>query len=181
MPRGTVLCLAIIAICTLGTTTATSTVQSGWLPSRAKLEDRVGRKDCGLRLRGGHGSGYSLGIRDSIMIAHSFKGKEFGPAQEMHGATFTVDVEFHVQKLTEKLNWVMDIGEATTIVKDVLSKYNLKNLDTVFPGGENTTTEFMCKTIFDDIAAKVKGKVSGSLTIKLWESHSAWGTYHADI
>lgn len=49
-----------------------------------------------LRLRGG---GYSLGLRDSIMIAHSFKGEEFGPAQSMHGATYTVDVEFHVKEL----------------------------------------------------------------------------------
>ena len=51
-----------------------------------------------LRLRGG-ASGYSLGLRDSIMIAHSFKGQEFGPAQSMHGATYTVDVEFHVKNL----------------------------------------------------------------------------------
>lgn len=53
--------------------------------------------DSLLRLRGG--GGYALGLRDSIMIAHSFKGEEFGPAQNMHGATYTVDVEFHVKDL----------------------------------------------------------------------------------
>mmetsp|Transcript_4703 Transcript_4703/g.8682 ORF Transcript_4703/g.8682 Transcript_4703/m.8682 type:complete len:110 (+) Transcript_4703:95-424(+) len=56
--------------------------------------------------------GYSLGVRDSIMIAHSFKGKEFGPAQSMHGATYTVECEFHCDELQPGVNWVVDIGEA---------------------------------------------------------------------
>ena len=145
-----------------------------------------------MRLRGGQ---YSLGLRDSIMIAHSFKGEEFGPAQNMHGATYTVDVEFHVDELVRsdlcvpgarssrahvfelqprpripraqtrrvllipaaspdthlistvqapRLNWVLDIGEGMTVLKEVLAQYNLKNLDELFPG-ENTTTEFMCR------------------------------------
>eukprot|EP01035_Chromulina_nebulosa_P016903 gene16903-22392_t len=59
-----------------------------------------------------HSNGYSLGIRDSIMIAHSFYGKEFGPAQSTHGATYTVDVEFITAELEERLNWVIDIEKS---------------------------------------------------------------------
>eukprot|EP00277_Geminigera_cryophila_P014284 CAMPEP_0179458766 /NCGR_PEP_ID=MMETSP0799-20121207/42240_1 /TAXON_ID=46947 /ORGANISM="Geminigera cryophila, Strain CCMP2564" /LENGTH=187 /DNA_ID=CAMNT_0021260193 /DNA_START=103 /DNA_END=663 /DNA_ORIENTATION=+ len=117
-----------------------------------------------LRLRGG---GYSLGLRDSIMIAHSFKGEEFGPAQGMHGATYTVDVEFHVKELEPRLNWVLDIGEGMSVLKKVLAEYNLKNLDELFPS-ENTTTEFMCKKIYDGLADQLQGKVTGEVTVKLW-------------
>ncbi|CAM9871482.1 unnamed protein product, partial [Hapterophycus canaliculatus] len=96
---------------------------------------------------GGH-KGYSLGIRDSIMIAHSFEGPQFGPAQQMHGATYTVDAEFKTDALVEKSNWVVDIGAASEMLAAVLSKYNFKNLNEIFPG-QNTTTEFMCKVRID--------------------------------
>lgn len=62
----------------------------------------------------------------------------------MHGATYTVDAEFKTDALVEKSNWVVDIGAASEMLSDVLSKYNFKNLNELFPG-ENTTTEFMCK------------------------------------
>eukprot|EP00960_Hanusia_phi_P076449 768562-Hanusia_phi.AAC.6 len=132
-----------------------------------------------LRLRGG-GQQYSLGLRDSIMIAHSFTGEEFGPAQNMHGATYTVDVEFHVEDLVPRLNWVLDIGEGMTLLKRVLSQYNFKNLNELFPG-ENTTTEFMCKKIFEGLCKELKGNFKGSITVKLWESHSAWASYTNEI
>ncbi|CAN0042293.1 unnamed protein product [Ascophyllum nodosum] len=120
--------------------------------------------------------GYSLGIRDSIMIAHSFEGQEFGPAQQMHGATYTVDAEFKADALVEKSNWVVDIGAASEMLSSVLSKYNFKNLNELFPG-ENTTTEFMCKVIFDELVAKCGDHFHGTLCIKLWESHKAWACY----
>ena len=131
-----------------------------------------------LRLRGGD-SGYSLGIRDSIMIAHSFKGAEFGPAQNLHGATYTVEVEFHVEKLVPRLNWVLDIGIATQMLKEVLQTYNYKNLDEIFQ--ENSTTEFMCREIFNALDNKLHGTLSGSMTVKLHESHIAWASYHGAI
>lgn len=62
----------------------------------------------------------------------------------MHGATYTVDAEFKTSALVPKLNWVVDIGAASTMLAEVLAKYNFKNLNEVFPE-ENTTTEFMCK------------------------------------
>lgn len=66
---------------------------------------------CLLVVCTGHDhNGFTLGIRDSIMIAHSFKGEEFGPAQGLHGATYTVDVDFETEELVERLNWVIDIG-----------------------------------------------------------------------
>ena len=86
---------------------------------------------------------YSLGVRDSLMIAHSFKGSEFGPAQRLHGATYTCDVAFCARKLRPGLNWVLDIGQASEIVAAVLKEYHLHNLDELFPE-ENTTTEWMC-------------------------------------
>ena len=112
------------------------------------------------------------------MIAHSFKGKEFGPAQALHGATYTVDVEFITNSLEKDLNWVIDIGQASDILSSVLSKYNFKNLDEIFPE-DNTTTEFMCKALHNDLSNYLlKEKCfKGTLKVKLWESHKAWASY----
>lgn len=124
---------------------------------------------------------YKLGIRDSIMIAHSFSGEEFGPAQNMHGATYTVDVEFIRNELEERCNWVIDIGEASTILSEVLSVYNFKNLNELFPD-ENTTTEFMCREIHDKLSDRLQHtKFRGGLKVKLFESHKAWASYKANI
>mmetsp|Transcript_39869 Transcript_39869/g.124662 ORF Transcript_39869/g.124662 Transcript_39869/m.124662 type:complete len:93 (-) Transcript_39869:298-576(-) len=65
---------------------------------------------------------YSLGVKDSFMIAHSFKGKEFGPAEELHGATYVVEVEFRAPRLVEKLNWLLNLDDAHTALADVLHK-----------------------------------------------------------
>jgi 6-pyruvoyltetrahydropterin/6-carboxytetrahydropterin synthase len=111
--------------------------------------------------------GFSLGIRDSIMIAHSFNGEEFGPAQGMHGATYTVDVDFCAPELVDKCNWVVDIGKASELLQEVLAKYNMKNLNDLFPE-ENTTTEFMCREIHQQLCARLKGEdFQGGLTVKL--------------
>mmetsp|Transcript_9120 Transcript_9120/g.14042 ORF Transcript_9120/g.14042 Transcript_9120/m.14042 type:complete len:182 (-) Transcript_9120:83-628(-) len=128
---------------------------------------------------------YKLGVRDSLMIAHSFHNHpSFGPAGGMHGATYTCDVEFASNKLVKETNWVIDIGLASSIVSSVLSKYNLKNMDEVFPNGEMTTTEFMAKQIHSDISQQIQDQCKefdGSLSIKLWESHKAWASYEGAI
>lgn len=96
----------------------------------------------------------------------------------MHGATYVVDCEFRTEQLVPKLNWVVDIGEAMTILKEVLSKYNYKNLDELNQfQGENTTTEFMCKQVFDGVAAKLRGRFVGEIRVQLAESHAAWASY----
>ena len=124
---------------------------------------------------------YSLGIRDSIMVAHSFRGKEFGPAQALHGATYTVDVDLLAQGLAPNVNWVVDIGEFSTMLGEVLAAYNFKNLDDLFPR-ENTTTEFMCRAIHNDLAARLGSTRGGmQLRVKLHESHKAWAAYSATI
>ena len=124
---------------------------------------------------------YSLGVRDSLMIAHSFhQHPSFGPAGGMHGATYTCDVEFLTDNLNPETNWVIDIGMASDILSDVLRKYNLKNLDEVFPGKVMTTTEFMARKIHDDIQERLDSECSdfkGIVRVKLFESHKAWATY----
>jgi len=138
---------------------------------------------------------YTLGIRDSIMIAHSFHDHPaFGPAGKLHGATYTCDVEFITDKLQEKVNWVLDIGYASELLSDVLSKYNMKNLDEVFKDGEFTTTEFMARRIHRDLAERLRKcnhvnnedsvKVppfEGMIRVKLYESHKAWASYEGPV
>lgn len=94
----------------------------------------------------------------------------------MHGATYTVDVEFEAPSLVEGSNWVMDIGQASSTLEKVLKKYNLRNLDEIFTDGENTTTEFMCKVIFDDLVQECPD-FEGTICVKLHESHRAWACY----
>jgi 6-pyruvoyl-tetrahydropterin synthase len=123
---------------------------------------------------------YSLGVRDSLMIAHSFhEHPSFGPAGGMHGATYTCDVDFLTDRLNPETNWVIDIGKASEIVSEVLSKYNLRNLDEIF-GDIMTTTEFMARQIHDDIKERLVNECSdfkGVVRVKLFESHKAWATY----
>ena len=129
----------------------------------------------------GSNSGFSLGIRDSIMIAHSFVGEEFGPAQNLHGATYTVDVDFLASSLVERCNWVIDIGLASNMVNEILGKYNFKNLNDIFPE-DNTTTEFMCQVIHRDLCEKLKESgFTGGLQVKLYESHKAWASYYRPV
>ncbi|KAL7567598.1 hypothetical protein ACA910_000195 [Epithemia clementina (nom. ined.)] len=132
----------------------------------------------------GFQKGFSLGIRDSFMVAHSFHDHPaFGPAGGLHGATYTCDVEFFSDDdgIDPETNWVMDIGQASSILSDVLAKYNFKNLDDLFPNGELTTTEFMCRQIHRDLCERLRkdcnGAFSGSVCVKLWESHKAWASY----
>ena len=103
---------------------------------------------------------FSVEVRDRIMIAHSLPDPFFGPAQNMHGATYVVDVAFYREQLTRQ-NVVVDIGAALTVLNGVLKPLAYQNLDALpqFQGAL-TTTEFLAKHIFDQIAAAA---VSGAL------------------
>ena len=98
----------------------------------------------------------------------------------MHGATYTVDVDLSSPNIVKDSNWVVDIGEFSTILSEILSKYNFKNLDELFPD-ENTTTEFMCRVIHNDLLSKLKRKCykGRNLSVKLFESHKAWACYRS--
>ena len=99
---------------------------------------------------------YAVEVRDRIMIAHSFKGDLFGPAQAVHGATFVVDVAFFRETLTPDAV-VVDIGRAHDALKATLGPLNYQNLDTLPQfEGQNTTTEFLSKHIFDAMASAAR-------------------------
>ena len=127
---------------------------------------------------------YSVSVRDHMMIAHSFKGAVFGPAQKLHGATFVVDVEFRSPQLDEN-GIVIDIGLATEAVRNVLAELNYRNLDDepAFKG-RNTTTEVLAKTVFDRVVTAIgRGQLGAgakaveSIRVILHESHVASASF----
>ena len=104
---------------------------------------------------------YSVLVRDHFMIAHSFTGAVFGPAQKLHGATYIVDVEFRRPELDSD-GIVVDIGRASEVLHAVLAKVNFQNLDDVPEfSGRNTTTEFMARYVFDNIAKAIRDRELG--------------------
>lgn len=127
---------------------------------------------------------YSVCVREHMMIAHSFKGEVFGPAQRLHGATYVVDVEFRRLELDAD-SIVVDIGRAGEALKSIVAALNYRNLDDVPEfSGRNTTTEFLARVIFDRLAASVHAGKLGegargieSLRVTLHESHVAWAAY----
>ena len=103
---------------------------------------------------------YAVEVRERIMIAHSFKGDLFGPAQALHGATFVVDVAFFRETLTADAV-VVDIGRAHDALKARSAPLNYRNLDALPQfAGRNTTTEFLSKHIFDAMAGGAPGPAS---------------------
>ena len=131
---------------------------------------------------------YSLNVRDHFMIAHSFRGEEFGPAQKLHGATYVVDATFSRSEL-DAAGMVVDIGLAAERLKEVLADLNYRNLDEepAF-AGRNTTTEFLAREIFERLAAAVRAGTLGegargvtSIAVTLHESHVAWGRYEGAL
>jgi 6-pyruvoyl-tetrahydropterin synthase len=131
---------------------------------------------------------YAVEVRDHIMIAHSLKGAVFGPAQNLHGATFVVDVAFFRAALDPD-NIVVDIGRATDALKQALHPLNYANLDD-HPAlaGQLTTTEFLCRYIFDRMADAIGrgdlGAHAGGidrLRVTLNESHIARAWYEAAL
>jgi 6-pyruvoyl-tetrahydropterin synthase len=131
---------------------------------------------------------YAVEVRDHIMIAHSLKGDVFGPAQRLHGATYVVDVAFFRETLDPD-NIVVDIGRATDTLKQLLHAINYANLDDVPAlAGKVTTTEFLCRHIFDGmvdaIAAGELGPHAGGIDrvrVTLNESHIARAWFEAAI
>jgi 6-pyruvoyl-tetrahydropterin synthase len=124
---------------------------------------------------------FAVEVRDHIMIAHSLPGEVFGPAQKMHGATFVVDVAFFRDELDPD-NIVVDIGRAMDALKAILAPINYANLDehAPFKGKGATTTEFLSRHIFDEMAAAIKAGDLGphaagltKLRVTLNESHVA--------
>ena len=105
---------------------------------------------------------YAVEVRDRIMIAHSLPDPFFGPAQHMHGATFVVDVAFYREELTAQ-NVVVDIGAALDVLGKTLKPLAYQNLDdiAVFKG-KLTTTEFLCRHIFDAVVAAAKSGALGA-------------------
>ncbi len=131
---------------------------------------------------------FSLCVRDHIMIAHSFRGEVFGPAQGLHGATYVVDLEFHRPEL-DKDNLVVDIGLASQALRTVLAEFDYCNLDE-HPAlaGQNTTTEYLARRVWDGMAARLAAGDLGAsargitaLRVVLRESHLAWAAYEADL
>jgi 6-pyruvoyl-tetrahydropterin synthase len=127
---------------------------------------------------------FSITVRDHVMIAHSFRGEVFGPAQRLHGATYVVDATFRRADLDAD-GIVVDIGLATQELGAVLADLNYRNLDDepAF-AGVNTSTEFLAKVIADRLAEKVHAGALGEgardlagITVVLHESHVAWASY----
>ena len=131
---------------------------------------------------------FSVGVRDHVMIAHSFKGEVFGPAQRVHGATFVVDVEFRSAEMSAD-GIVVDIGRAHDELKSVLAELNYRNLDELDAfKGRNTTTEFLARHVFDRLREAIHagrlgpgGEAVASLKVTLHESHVAWAGYEGDV
>jgi len=120
---------------------------------------------------------YSVKIRNSIMIAHSLPHSFFGPAQNMHGATYVVDVTFKSENVDEH-NVVIDIGKAHEVTAEVLKPLKYQNLDELPQfAGQLTTTEFMAKYIHDEIKAKLSDVFDGKIAVTLGETHDAWAGY----
>lgn len=114
------------------------------------------------------------------MIAHSLNDPFFGPAQQLHGATYVVDVEFQSNTLN-KQQVVIDIGEAKSITKTVLAAINYQNLDQLPQfNGQLTTTEFLAKYVHDSIKTSCKHCFAGRIKVTLGETHDAWGSYQGD-
>jgi 6-pyruvoyl-tetrahydropterin synthase len=131
---------------------------------------------------------FTVEVRDHIMIAHSFQGAVFGPAQALHGATFVVDAAFISDELDDN-GIVIDIGRAHDALKAILSPLNYRNLDDIPEfKGKNTTTEFLSKHIHDGLAKAAQagelgrpGKEHKAGRVSLSESHVARGSYEAPL
>ena len=131
---------------------------------------------------------YSVTVRDHVMIAHSFKGQVFGPAQRLHGATYVVDVEFKRPDLDAD-GIVVDIGRAADALRRVLAELNYRNLDEVPAfAGRNTTTEFLARVVFDGLVSAMRRGDLGpgaalveQIRVTLHESHVASASFEGPV
>ena len=127
---------------------------------------------------------FSVTVRDHMMIAHSFRGEVFGPAQRLHGATFVVDATFRGESLDAD-NIVVDIGKAARELHSVIGELSYRNLDDepAF-AGINTSTEALARFVADRLAERVHAGALGEgaralagIVVTLHESHVAWASY----
>ena len=131
---------------------------------------------------------FAVEVREHIMIAHSFQGEEFGPAQRMHGATYAIEAEFRAPAL-DAHQLLVDIGLAKTVLRALLEPIDYRNLDELPAfAGKNTTTEYVAFHIHGLLAAACKdgrlgdgGRSVTGLKILLREAPSAWAAYEAEI
>jgi 6-pyruvoyl-tetrahydropterin synthase len=131
---------------------------------------------------------FSVTVRDHVMIAHSFHGEVFGPAQRLHGATYVVDATFRRAELDAD-DLVVDIGAASQQLAALLGELNYRNLDDepAF-AGRNTSTEMLAKVVADRLAERVHAGALGDgarglagIAVTLHESHVAWAGYERDL
>ena len=130
---------------------------------------------------------FGVTVRDHMMVAHSFRGEVFGPAQQLHGATFVVDATFRGEALDDD-GILVDIGRATEVLRALLGELSYRNLD-----GEpafaatNTTTEVLARHVADRLAEQVAAGAMGSaehvsgIVVTLHESHVAWASYERSL
>lgn len=131
---------------------------------------------------------YTVRVREHFMIAHSFKGDVFGPAQRLHGATYVVDVEFRRPSLGPD-GIVVDIGRAIETLRRVLGELNFQNLDEIPAfAGRNTTTEVLARHVFDAIAGAIgRGELGPgaeaveAVGVTLHESHVASASFEGPL
>ncbi|MDL5351684.1 6-carboxytetrahydropterin synthase [Microbacterium sp. zg-YB36] len=131
---------------------------------------------------------YTLTVRDHMMIAHSFSGAMFGPAQQLHGATFVVDAAFRAARLDEH-GVVVDIGRAAEVLRGILASLTYRNLDEDPRfGGVNTTTERLCAFVAERLVVAARAGELGraadaldAIAVTLHESHIAWATYEVAL
>ena len=131
---------------------------------------------------------FSVTVRDHMMIAHSFHGEVFGPAQRLHGATYVVDVTFRRAALDAD-NIVVDIGRAAAELQAVVGELSYRNLDDEAAfAGMNTSTEALAQVVADRLAKRVQagalgeaGRGLAGIAVTLRESHVAWASYERPL
>jgi len=131
---------------------------------------------------------YTLTVRDHFMIAHSFSGERFGPARQVHGATYVVDATFRRTRLDAD-DLVVDIGRAGEALGEILAQYNYRNLDEMTQFRDrNTTTEFLAGVIQQQLVEAARSNQLGpdsaelqSIRVSLGESHVAWASFDGPV
>ena len=131
---------------------------------------------------------FSVTVRDHMMIAHSLRGEVFGPAQQLHGATYVVDLTVRAQTLDAD-GVVVDIGQAARVLNEVVGALSYRNLDDdPSLAGVNTTTERLAQVVADRLADRISAGEVGrdaaelaTLHVTLGESHVAWASYERDL